>query len=154
MTNYTSHASIMLLKADMLPTWPIYSPLLGAPLPLGLPWENPSGPTTGEMKEVRMRVGEGEGGGEVWMKVIREAGALGPGDECRVRVIVGWEGGDSLKVRFRFFFFALLSQGRRKANPRRRSSLESISSSARSCPSRHPSLALPRRGGHRRVHRG
>ncbi|ORY66797.1 hypothetical protein BCR35DRAFT_334540 [Leucosporidium creatinivorum] len=96
---YTSQAPILLLKADILPTWPIYSPLLPLLLPPRLPWENDSGPTIGEIKEARMSVRNNEGvQGEAWMKAVRESGAFGPGDAVQVRVQVGWGGEKSIKL--------------------------------------------------------
>lgn len=90
---------MLLLKADILPTWPIYSPLLPLPLPPRLPWENDSGPTIGEIKEARISVRNSEGvDGEVWMKAVRESGAFGPGDTVQVRVQIGWGGEKSIKV--------------------------------------------------------
>lgn len=54
----TSQAPVILLKADILPTWPIYSPILPTPIPPMLEWANPnsSAPTIGETRESKLAV--------------------------------------------------------------------------------------------------
>ncbi|GAA6059825.1 hypothetical protein JCM10212_003737 [Sporobolomyces blumeae] len=93
-------ASVILHKADILPVWPVYAPLLPLPLPPQLPWasQDPAEPTIGETKEARLALtGDGRAGerarGEVWMKCTRKGSAFGPGDAVNVFVQLGW-GGD------------------------------------------------------------
>jgi hypothetical protein len=95
-----SSASVLLLKADILPTWPVYSPILPLPLPPKLPWASDSGPTIGETKEAKLAIrgGPDGNGGEVWMKATRQCGAYGPGDAVQVRVQIGWGGDLAIKV--------------------------------------------------------
>lgn len=93
-----SSSPVTLIKDDILPTWPVYSPLLPLPLPPKLPWFSPDVPTVGEVKESKLALRAGNSG-EVWMKAIRESGAFGPGDPIQVRVQVGWGGDSAIKVR-------------------------------------------------------
>lgn len=100
-----SLAPIFLLKADILPTWPVYAPLLQPPIPLNLPWTTSD--TTfvvGDTEESHVHIRGGgldgrEGsGGEVLMKCVREKGAYGPGDEIKVKVEIVWDGMRPIKV--------------------------------------------------------
>ncbi|GAA5992557.1 hypothetical protein JCM10908_002662 [Rhodotorula pacifica] len=98
-TLHVSSASIYLDKADILPSWPAYSPLLPLPLPAHLPWASvdPSKPTVGETREARAHL-ESKKGGEVWIKATRMGAAFGPGDEVRLWVQVGWGGEEPIKL--------------------------------------------------------
>lgn len=103
---FVSSAPIYLDKADILPSWPAYSPLLPSPLPLRLPWASSSvsaGLTTGETREatkvVHPGMGRGGGGGEVSIKATRMTAAFGPGDVVRLWVQVTWGGEQPVKVR-------------------------------------------------------
>ncbi|BGP28195.1 arrestin-like, C-terminal domain protein [Rhodotorula toruloides] len=96
-TVLTSSASILLHKGDILPSWPIYEPLLPLPLPAGLPWADEH--TIGETREGRLAIRMGEAsGGEVWIKATREKVAYGPGDLVQVFVQVGWGGVNSIRL--------------------------------------------------------
>ncbi|BGP36020.1 hypothetical protein JCM10296v2_007872 [Rhodotorula toruloides] len=96
-TVLTSSASLLLHKGDILPSWPIYEPLLPLPLPAGLPWADEH--TIGETREGRSAIRMGEAsGGEVWIKATREKAAYGPGDLVQVFVQVGWGGVDSIRL--------------------------------------------------------
>ncbi|BGP04121.1 hypothetical protein RTBOTA2_006796 [Rhodotorula toruloides] len=96
-TVLTSSASILLHKGDILPSWPIYEPLLPLPLPAGLPWADEH--TIGETREGRLAIRMGEAsGGEVWIKATREKAAYGPGDLVQVFVQVGWGGVNSIRL--------------------------------------------------------
>ncbi|BGO96276.1 hypothetical protein NBRC10512_000390 [Rhodotorula toruloides] len=96
-TVLTTSASILLHKGDILPSWPIYEPLLPLPLPAGLPWADEH--TIGETREGRLAIRVGEAsGGEVWIKATREKAAYGPGDLVQVFVQVGWGGVNSIRA--------------------------------------------------------
>ncbi|KWU42045.1 hypothetical protein RHOSPDRAFT_27204 [Rhodotorula sp. JG-1b] len=100
-TVFVSSAPIYLDKADILPSWPAYSPLLPSPLPLRLPWASSvSGLTTGETREATKVVhrGTGRGGGEVSIKATRMTAAFGPGDAVRLWVQVGSGGEQPVKL--------------------------------------------------------
>ncbi|GJN94571.1 hypothetical protein Rhopal_007654-T1 [Rhodotorula paludigena] len=91
---FIASASVLLNKADILPTWPAYQPLLPLPLPPKLPWAGPPGePTVGETRESKLAIRREEGtAGEVWMKTTRQSLAFGPGDNVRIFVQIGWGG--------------------------------------------------------------
>jgi hypothetical protein len=96
-----SVAAVVLNKADILPTWPAYAPLLPHPTTYDLPWARESGPTTGEKKysKATIKVGGSDGNaGDVWIEGIREASAFGPGDEVEMSVQIGWEGDRPIRV--------------------------------------------------------
>ncbi|BGP44152.1 hypothetical protein JCM10449v2_008216 [Rhodotorula kratochvilovae] len=97
---FIASASILLNKADILPTWPAYAPVLPTPLPPKLPWAAPAGElTVGETREARLAIRREDGtAGEVWMKTTREALAFGPGDAVRVFVQIGWGGERPIKL--------------------------------------------------------
>ncbi|GAA5940828.1 hypothetical protein JCM3775_006824 [Rhodotorula graminis] len=95
-------AAILLNKADILPTWPAYQPVLPSPLPPKLPWAASPGSgelTLGETREARLAIRRQDGtAGEVWIKATREALAFGPGDAVRVFVQIGWGGEKPIKL--------------------------------------------------------
>ncbi|GAA5913778.1 hypothetical protein JCM8208_004165 [Rhodotorula glutinis] len=95
-------AAILLNKADILPTWPAYHPILPSPLPPKLPWAATPGSgelTTGETREARLAIRRTDGtAGEVWIKATREGCAFGPGDAVRVFVQIGWGGEKPIKI--------------------------------------------------------
>ncbi|GAA5847535.1 hypothetical protein JCM9279_005284 [Rhodotorula babjevae] len=95
-------AAVLLNKADILPTWPAYQPILPSPLPPKLPWAAPPGSgelTTGETREARLAIRRQDGtAGEVWIKATREGLAFGPGDAVRVFVQIGWGGSRPIKL--------------------------------------------------------
>ncbi|GAA5963471.1 hypothetical protein JCM8115_003377 [Rhodotorula mucilaginosa] len=95
-TLFVSSAPIYLDKADILPSWPAYSPLLPSPLPARLPWSSSvSGLTTGETREATKTVA---GRGEVSIKATRMTAAFGPGDTVRLWVQVVWRGEQPVKL--------------------------------------------------------
>lgn len=109
-TLIVASAPIYLDKADILPAWPAYSPLLPLPLPPRLPWAstNPDLPTAGETREATLvldratrggSAGAGQGAGEVWIKATRATAAFGPGDPVRLWIQVGSGGAQPVKVR-------------------------------------------------------
>ena len=108
--------SIILHKADILPVFPAYAPILPLPLPPKLPWAStiPGEPTIGETRESRLSIrrglgaGGGSEGGEVWMKATRKGSAFGPGDSVPVFVQLGW-GGD-VPIRVGSFFFRISTE--------------------------------------------
>jgi len=97
---------IILHKADILPGFPAYAPILPLPLPPKLPWasEIPGEPTIGETRESRLSIrrgfgaGGGNEGGEVWIKATRKGSAFGPGDSVPVFVQLGWGGDVPIRV--------------------------------------------------------
>ncbi|GAA6052552.1 hypothetical protein JCM3770_003239 [Rhodotorula araucariae] len=93
-------ASVLLNKADILPTWPAYQPVLPLPLPPRLPWAAPPGElTVGDTREAKLAIRRQDGtAGEVWMKTTREGLAFGPGDAVRVFVQIGWGGAKPIKL--------------------------------------------------------
>ncbi|BGP58709.1 hypothetical protein JCM8202v2_006386 [Rhodotorula sphaerocarpa] len=123
---FVASAPVYLDKADILPAWPAYAPLLSPPLPAGLPWAPSTGPDgssllTGETREARIvlcpddssaaphsgggriSIGSepdrGRGRGEAWIRATREVAAVGPGDALRLWVQVGWNGEAPIKLR-------------------------------------------------------
>ena len=103
----TDATAVVLTKADLLPAWPYYAPVL-APQPAStrLPWAPPAGgPLTGEIKETRVTLRPKNsanagpaGGGEVVMRCLRERAAFGPGDNVHVVVDLSWHGANALRV--------------------------------------------------------
>ncbi|GAA5883979.1 hypothetical protein JCM16303_001345 [Sporobolomyces ruberrimus] len=98
-------ASIILHKADILPVFPAYSPILLPPIPTNLPWFEPNEKfTVGESREDRLSIrrgfgqGEGSEGGEVKIKVTRKGGAFGPGDQVPIFVELEWNGNTPIRL--------------------------------------------------------
>ncbi|GAA5941406.1 uncharacterized protein JCM15063_006089 [Sporobolomyces koalae] len=92
-------ATIILHKADILPVFPVYSPILIPPIPAKLPWAIAGGLTVGEAREAKSLISRGFGhveggieGGEVSMKATRKGSAFGPGDSVQLFVELGWGG--------------------------------------------------------------
>jgi hypothetical protein len=98
-------ASIILHKADTLPVFPAYSPILAPPIPSKLPWAVPGELTVGESRESNLTIrrgfggGEGSEGGEVSMRVVRKGSAFGPGDVVPIFVELEWSGNVPIRVR-------------------------------------------------------
>ncbi|GAA5887145.1 hypothetical protein JCM5296_001610 [Sporobolomyces johnsonii] len=97
---FVASAPVLLNKADILPTWPAYQPVLPTPLPPKLPWAAPPGElTVGETKESKLVIRRDDGtAGEVWMKATRQGAGYGPGDAVNVFVQLGWGGEKPIKL--------------------------------------------------------
>ncbi|GAA6012777.1 hypothetical protein JCM11491_002558 [Sporobolomyces phaffii] len=97
-------ASILLNKADTLPVFPAYLPILDHPIPSKLPWVVAGEPTVGEARESNLTIrrgfggGDGTEGGEISMRVIRNGSAFGPGDSVPIFVELGWTGDVPIRV--------------------------------------------------------
>lgn len=65
---------------------------------LTLPWENPSGPTIGELKASSASISSGSNTGMARLRCLRETSAFGPGDLVQLRVEVEWQGTNALEV--------------------------------------------------------
>ncbi|GAA5949392.1 hypothetical protein JCM3765_003394 [Sporobolomyces pararoseus] len=97
-------ASIILHKADILASFPAYSPVLTPPVPAKLPWIVPGGLTVGEAKESSLTIrrgfggAEGSEGGQVTLKVIRKCSAFGPGDPVPIFVELKWSGDTPIRL--------------------------------------------------------
>lgn len=92
---------VIVVKADMLTTWPVYSPLLTSALKSTVPWHgSQNGWTTGEVKDVRTKLGDSRNGtdGEARMVVARESSVYGPSDEVSMAVEITWSGSNVIKV--------------------------------------------------------
>lgn len=80
----------MLHKADILPAFPAYAPILSPPIPQDLPWlGSASGWTVGESRETELTTTSRGGGGrrgKVTLRAIRKGSAFGPGDEVQLFV--------------------------------------------------------------------
>lgn len=96
----TDQVPILLDKLDILPAWPIYSPILRPPPIKPLSWMSKNGTTTGELKMIEhsLRSARGEDGGKLRITCYRESGSFGPGDIVRVRIDLDLEGNNAVKV--------------------------------------------------------
>lgn len=109
-------ASIILHKADILASFPAYSPVLSSPIPAKLPWIVPGGLTVGEAKESSLTIrrgfggAEGSEGGQITLKVIRKCSAFGPGDPVPIFAEITWTGNTPIRVSFQALAFARNSQ--------------------------------------------
>ncbi|GAA5915203.1 uncharacterized protein JCM6883_001766 [Sporobolomyces salmoneus] len=97
-------ASILLHKADILPVFPAYSPLLLPPIPPSLPWAA-GDLTVGESRETNLTIRRGFGagregseGGVVGMRVVRKGAAFGPGDQVPIHVELRWNGEGPIRL--------------------------------------------------------
>ncbi|GAA5993960.1 hypothetical protein JCM5350_008339 [Sporobolomyces pararoseus] len=97
-------ASIILHKADILASFPAYSPVLSSPIPAKLPWIVPGGLTVGEAKESSLTIRRGFGGAEgsegglITLKVIRKCSAFGPGDPVPIFAEITWSGNTPIRL--------------------------------------------------------
>ena len=100
-TVLVASASIMLHKADILPAFPAYAPILSPPIPQDLPWlGSASGWTVGESRETDLTTTSRGGGrqGKVTLRAIRKGSAFGPGDEVQLFVEIVSTGQTTIRV--------------------------------------------------------
>ncbi|KAK4053292.1 hypothetical protein OIO90_003904 [Microbotryomycetes sp. JL221] len=98
----TDSDTVYLTKADLLPSWPIFSPVM-SPLivPHDLPWvsRSPDEPTVGETKQSRVTIDMGHGeASDIVIKCYRDSSAYGPGDTVQLAVELMWPGYETLKL--------------------------------------------------------